>query len=360
MTQIDIYYSKNCSHISRLLTGFHMLEQAGLYKINYIDDRHRILPSVAVVEADISGKRIAFDLGDRWALAHEEGKAYLKNVSFYFARGYTAEVDIVTPAIDSVDFKKVFPFGFDYYSTYPGNPSNGDPVSSKQKIISAAKNLLGYNRCMYPEYFEGKANYKSDNLRILFYARLWDVSSLPSLAHASDAAIAYRQYMLDEWQGINESRIQIIRSLSKEYGKAFCGGIQNSALAEKMCPDLILPVSSVRKKYYLDKMKSSDICIGSMGLHKSTGWKTGEYIAAARSIVAEKLKYDVPGDFNDGMHYIPFSTADECVEAVGRLYSNPDMVYEMKKANEDYYRNYLKPDVQIMNTLRIAFAEHES
>lgn len=360
MTNIDVYFSPNCSHISRLLTGFHMLEQSGFFRIHFIIDSFERLPDVAVVEADINGNRIAFDLGDRWALADEKGRQYLKSVNAYFARGYTTETDIVNPPVDSDDFKKVYPFGFDYYASFPGNPVDKRTLSARQRFVRFVKEFAGYNRCMYPDYFEGKADRKDKDFKILFYTRLWDPASIPALSNPNEDSVAYRNYMVNEWQGINESRIQIIRVLSKEYGRFFSGGIQRSALAESMCPDLILPTSAVRKKSYLDKMKSSDICIGSMGLHKSTGWKTGEYIAAARAIVAEKLKYDVPGNFDDGMHYIPFSTADQCVEAVGRLYRNPDLIYQMKKANEDYYQKYLKPDVQILNALQIVSAQSGS
>lgn len=357
MLDIDIFYSSVADSVSRLITGFHMLGQQGNFRVRFHENNgERNLPDTCVVEADIDDFRIAFDMGDRWALAHESGRQYLKEVNAYFARDYTTKIDIVTPYVDKDDFKKVHSFGFNYYSTYPGNPMNANTSSFKRRVIRAVKDYSGYSKCMYPEYFEGKADYKPGNFKILFNTRLWDADSLPPLTDASEEAIAYRNYMVAEWNTINDSRIKIIRALSAQYGKNFSGGVQHSALAEKMCPDLILPTSAVRKKSYLDQMKSSDICIGSIGLHKSNSWKTGEYVAAARAIVAEKLYYDVPGNFDDGNHYIPFTTVEECVDAVGKLYNDPDLVYSMKKANEEYYSLYLKPDVQIMNAINIAFS----
>lgn len=355
MWDIDVYYSPLADSVSRILTAFYMIGQQINYNVRLHENSgERNIPDVEVVEADIDGLRIAFDMGDRWALAHENGRQYLKEVDAYFARDYTTIIDIVTPYVDADDFKKVFPFGFNYYSTYPGNPMDASS-SFKKKVVKTVKDFSGYNRCMYPEYFEGKADYKSGNFKILFNTRLWDADSLPPLTDASEEAIAYRNYMVAEWNTINEMRIKIIRALSAQYGKNFSGGVQQCPLAEKMCPDLILPTSAVRKKSYLDQMKSSDICIGSIGLHKSNSWKTGEYVAAARAIVAEKLYYDVPGNFDDGSHYIPFTTVEECVDAVSKLYNDPDLVYSMKKANEEYYRLYLKPDVQILNAIIIAF-----
>lgn len=358
MRDIDVYYSPLVDSVSRILTGFYMIGQQSNYNVRLHENIvEKNIPGIEVLEADIDGLRIAFDMGDRWALAHENGRQYLKEVDAYFARDYTTKIDIVTPYVDADDFKKVFPFGFNYFSTYPGNPLyNKKPSSIKGKIVDAIKYYSGYSRSMYPEYFEGKADYKPGNFKILFNTRLWDADSLPPLTDASEEAIAYRNYMVAEWNTINDSRIKIIRALSAQYGKNYSGGVQHSALAEKMCPDLILPTSAVRKKSYLDQMKSSDICIGSIGLHKSNSWKTGEYVAAARAIVAEKLYYDVPGNFDDGNHYIPFTTVEECVDAVGKLYNDPDLVYSMKKANEEYYSLYLKPDVQIMNAINIAFS----
>ena len=130
------------------------------------------------------------------------------------------------------------------------------------------------------------------------------------------------------------------------------------SFSEKVCPDLILSKPMVRKKAYIDRMKKTDICIGSMGLHRSIGWKTGEYVAAARAIVSERLEYVVPGNFNDGHHYIPYDTSDECLEAVASLYTNPSMLYEMKKANEEYYSQFLIIEQQILNafhTMNIVF-----
>ena len=72
-------------------------------------------------------------------------------------------------------------------------------------------------------------------------------------------------------------------------------------------------------------------------------------IIIARAIVAERFEYIVPGNFDDGKHYIPYDTVDECCKAVADLYENPELVYEMKKANEEYYLNYLKVDRQLLN-----------
>jgi len=58
------------------------------------------------------------------------------------------------------------------------------------------------------------------------------------------------------------------------------------------------------RRNYLEVMKQSDICISSMGLHQSIGWKTGEYIAASKAIINESFHYKVVGDFQIGKNYL--------------------------------------------------------
>lgn len=98
----------------------------------------------------------------------------------------------------------------------------------------------------------------------------------------------------------------------------------------------------------------SDLCIGSMGLFESIGWKTAEYVAAAKGIVNERLHYGVPGDFAEGKNYLAFENAQQCLDAVEELVKNPEKLYAMKQANQEYYQNYMKPDVLVANSLRRA------
>ena len=63
--------------------------------------------------------------------------------------------------------------------------------------------------------------------------------------------------------------------------------------------------------------------------------------------------YSVPGDFREGVNYLSFRTAQECVEAVARLVESPELLQSMKRANAAYYQQYLRPDVLVKNTLEI-------
>ena len=82
------------------------------------------------------------------------------------------------------------------------------------------------------------------------------------------------------------------------------GGVQKSAYAMQHAKDILLLRTMTERGRYLKTLHQSDICIGTMGLHKSSGWKTAEYVAASKGIVNETLHYEVPGNFLEGKNYL--------------------------------------------------------
>jgi len=137
------------------------------------------------------------------------------------------------------------------------------------------------------------------------------------------------------------------------YPDNFIGGIDRSEFTEKTCEELIISNEMTNRSTYIELMKKCDICIGTMGLHESIGWKTGEYVAASRAIVNEKFHYEIPYSFESFKNYFPFESIDECISTVSMLMENPDKVYMQKVENEKYYNAFLRPDKQIINTFNI-------
>lgn len=353
MTSFKVYYSK-CDAVARIITSFHMLKRDGLIELELVNDskKSRIFPFDAVVETEADGKRIAFDMGDRWALCDPKNISLLSKVDAYFARDYSEHESIVTPVVFRDD-PKVMPYGFNYNSSYYGNPVL-KPTGKMALLKYHLRYLSGYSRCLEPSYFEGCPDKKSNDFRILFMARLWDPSSIHIDPALPEGANLYRQYLKEEFSSINRTRIAVMRMLKQEFGQAFFGGMIEDTLSAKECPDLLLPRGMVRKKNYLDRMKRSDICIGTMGLHKSIGWKMGEYVAASRAIVSEPLEYELPGDFAEGKNYLTFTTPEVCCEKVASLYSNPSRLFQMKEENHKYYLEFLEPRKQLLNALKAA------
>jgi hypothetical protein len=279
------------------------------------------------------GKIIIYDLLDGY-LDTKRMTELMECCDIYFKRSFSKLKNAEFP---SELQKKIFPLGFNYHLTYKGCPLN-DPLP---KML--LKSLLG-RESMNPftkERFEGKAKYPSDKPKILFLTRLWDPSEC-SEAHRGERV------------KINADRISIIRILRERYGSYAVTGINDTPFSREIAPDLIMDGSYTKRKNYLKLLHESDICIASTGLHGSIGWKTGEYVAAAKAIVSEPFVYEVTGDFSEENNYLSYTTPEQCISAVDKLFNDPNAVYEMQKNNEAYYKKYLSPEALVKNTLHTA------
>ena len=195
--------------------------------------------------------------------------------------------------------------------------------------------------CLCDEFEEPPVFKNSKDLRILFLTRLWSFNTEDPKK-------------LDFLRGINETRISLIRALRKRYGVAFCGGLRKTDLAMQMAPDLITTYRMTNRRNFLRLLHEHDICIASTGLHNSIGWKLGEYVAASKAIVSERLHYEVTGDFLPNKNYLEYCDVPQALSAVESLMSSPERVYQMKLENQRYYMEYLRPDAIVWNALKIA------
>lgn len=337
MERIKLTIPSNVIHASQVITGFLILKEQG-WDLEIIDnskDAANPFYDLPVVLAEYRGQRIVYDLWDGYQDPEDMRKA-LDGCDFYFKRSFSEEKN---GKLFADRKEKIHPLGFNYHVTRGDNPIN-EPLWK-----ALAKPLIGRTPDKYftPEVFEGRAEKKAgEPVKILFLTRLWD-SNDPALPKEAN----------EERKFINEMRIEIIRTLKERYGDSFVGGLNDTALSRELAPDLIVPAKYTERKKYVRLLHSCDICIGTMGLHESIGWKTAEYVAAAKAIVNERFHYSVPGDFAEGKNYLTFATAAECIDAVQKLVDDPEMLYEMKRSNEEYYRAFLKPEVLVKNSLKL-------
>ena len=337
MEKVTLYVESDVSHMGQIITGFLMLKEQGwdVEIKNHVKGPKSFYHGMPMIRAEYRGKRIVYDMGDGYNVP-EDVTACLADCDFYFKRSFSAEKN--RELIQGYE-GKMFPLGLYFRVTHPKSPIN-EPL---WKAI--VKSLMGKasNRYFVPKVFAGTPEREGDRpLRILFLTQLWNDHE-PGF---SDEENAERTY-------INQMRIDIIRALRERYGDAFIGGLNDNALSRAWAPDLIMPAEYTERKRYLKLVHSCDICIGSMGLFESIGGKTGEYVAAAKAIVNERLHYTVTGDFAEGKHYLSFETVEECLAAVQRLVEDAELRFSMKQANAEYYRNYLRPDVLVKNTLEV-------
>lgn len=338
MDKVTIYLESEVAHASQILTGFLLLKKQGL-PVELADRRGSGSPycGMPMLRAEYRGQRLLYDVGDGYNVP-EDMEMALKECDIYFKRSFSEEKNRRLFPTELAE--KMQPLGLNYHVTCRENPLN-EPVWKH-----LLKPMLGRapDRYFTPEVFEGTPKrLDGETPKILFLTRLWDDHE-PTFSDADNAERTY----------INEMRIEIIRKLKQCYGEAFTGGLNDNALSRAWAPELIVPAKYTERKKYLKLLHESDICIGSMGLFESIGWKTAEYVAAAKGIVNERLHYGVPGDFAEGKNYLAFENAQQCLDAVEELVKNPEKLYAMKQANQEYYQNYMKPDVLVANSLRRA------
>lgn len=302
-----------------------MLSDRGGYKIDIkkVDIQRYNPQNMAIVLVEYHGKRIIYDMMDGYQ--NPEGmKKLLDDCDYYFKRSYSTQKNQVL-GFDEYN-KKMYPLGMNYMVSCEGNPY------SKESLKSMLFKLRGDKPNSYftSDKFACPVIYKEGLTKVIFFTRLWDGENT-----------------------INNTRIEVIRQLKKEFGGRFMGGIRDSELARRLAPDIIVSKRQTERGRYLRMVQDSDICIGSTGLHDSIGWKTAEYVVMGKAIVCEELKYEVPGGFSPEKNYIPFSDAEGCVNAVERLVNDPEYMYQMKLNNMMYYYQYLMPDRMIKRTLDI-------
>ncbi|MCQ6275279.1 glycosyltransferase family 1 protein [Bacillus sp. V3B] len=339
-------------HLYHITAGFLMLQRQKVIslKIERLkkNDKNRV--PYNMMEVIVNEKiRVLYDLNDGYNNLLTDDQNYvefmddlLKDFDFCFKRSFSS---LYNKELQHKN--KIFPLGLNYMVTVNQNishiPTSNDPNKEKLKKL--------YRMLPFSEYYNGLYHVESfedvpvrdKDPNILFMARLWDTKG--------DKELQISESKSEERAYINEVRAKCIRLCRKEFGNQFFGGVSPSPFSNKYYPDIVIQDSTIMKRNnYLRKVKKSSICIATMGLHESIGWKFGEYVAASKAIVTEELHYEVPGSFENGKNYLTFKTAEDCVEQIYQLLDD-DYRYEMKVNNYKYYHQYVRPDRLVLNSL---------
>ncbi|WP_025691417.1 hypothetical protein [Paenibacillus zanthoxyli] len=324
--------SKTEGHLHQIITGFMMLKEQGLIDLTIEISEFCVSSIVEVVVND--SIKVAYDMADGYHFDLGRVQDVIKRTDYFFKRSFNENEH------SHYDFaQKIHPLGLNYFVSMKDNIMNKSYRDFNEKVKWYIKEILGknYHQQFYVERFESKLMKLTSKPKILFMARTWGSSE----AHGLEQG---------EYEYINETRATCIRMLRKEFSENFTGGFSRRKEAIELYSDCVLNDSVTKKENYIHLVKNSDICISTIGLHKSNGWKLAEYVAASKGIIAEKLYYDVP-EFYEGENYLEFNTPEQCVKQVRRLYDDQDLLMKIKSNNYDYYINYLRPDKLILNTL---------
>jgi len=341
MINCHLICHSNSIHLAQVFTGFALLHSAGeivlsqeCRKQNFLeplkpqhlrDARHAHL--LVIVNGSI---KLYYDCHD----SYEIEESAVRDVDYYFKRSYTQST--IDPSLK----EKVCPLGLNY----PVFPAECDNFETER--LSTFPTQSSPQPVFRPtvENIQAVPN-KFTQLRALFITRAWDP------ADNADRSI---EKMVERVQ-LNETRARCIELLRQQFGDRFLGGFIHTDYAQNNYQSaLLLDERLAAKENYVKLLSRYPVCVATTGLHGSTGWKMGEYVAFSRAIVSEKLNYQVPGDFTLGENYLEFDEPKRCVDEVHRLLSDAALRQRIMKSNHEYYLSFLRPDAMIRRTLNIA------
>lgn len=339
---------KNIPHLNQLYAGFQELHNKNIICLEFTEAED--IPELInkpVIKVVLNEQIVVYyDTLDglNWIDSNESDNiSYFLNhfkCHHYFKRSFSS-------SLDGESNFAVHPLGLNFGVSYNylGNKSLKNSLLSflkKQKlIISLFKintNSLDANQLSHFPDIE------LNEVKILFSARLWD----PGLAKTKESET--------QRETINSFRIEIVKKLKEMYKDRFLGGIFEDEYSRTVLnKEYLLPFEFTNRDNYISLMKRSTICIATTGLHNSIGWKFGEYVAASRAIITEKLHYEVPGDFKLNKNYLEFNSASQLIKIIDDLLENKDALRKMMFSNFEYYNLNLRPDIMIFNTINNIF-----
>jgi hypothetical protein len=178
---------------------------------------------------------------------------------------------------------------------------------------------------------------------VLFQTRVWEDSEVPEPDSAEE---------------VNGQRVALVRTLRAAFGDRFVGGLLPTPMALERWPELVTRRGADQPSY-LRLIREAAVAVYSRGLHHSTAYKLGEYMAASCAVVSDPIRSILPAPLNPGVHFAPYSTTDECAAQCDRLLTWPEARMELRVASHDYFSREIRPDSRMSRVITMALAEGE-
>ncbi len=298
--------------------------------------------STVVIGPGKGSLRVTFDLRDR---STRFDQRLLQDSNVYFKRSYHGpDLSDIEPRLRS----RILPFGLNYVCGSPG----------MAPLLIRAAGIGALDAILHGRLHDIRPLARS-LAALVQYSRAGDYEYPDSAPKDPIVVYQTRLWRDDEAgesaEGINDQRARLVRGLRSAFGPRFRGGLVPNALAISRYPDLIgdLPYS---QKDYIRQSRTALIGIYSRGLHFSTAWKFGEYLASSSCIVAEPPRNTLPEPLVEGSHYLSYRTPEECVAACERILQNPDLQADMRSAAFRYYLRNVEPGAHMQSCLERAYA----
>lgn len=358
MYEITLYPNTLAPWFSQVYAGLFDLQRSGKARVSistrFDDDRLIDGTSLAVRVRDPDRGRtlgILIDLNDNRNFAVPQA---LDDYEIVIKRGF---LESELGKLDECRRAKVIPYGINYNCG-----SHTVPILQ----------LFTYHHLMRLRLRGGARSRKhkisvQHQLRFLFYTRKNNLSlHEQDFMAAPDAPTVNKIFFITRLfvsaNGLTEfsrQRIELVRSLKKEFGRYFYGGIVRNRMTERFCPKDLL-ISKVSRRQFSRLLKGSDIAINTLGVGQSNPWKLGEALAASRCIVSEPLVFKLPQPLLENENIKSFDSIDSCLSACDELLSNPEQVRWMKENNSKYYQENVKAEKLMEQLLTRSFLMTDS
>ena len=350
----EMIAGSDVEHLQQIYTGFARLHREGKIALRQMipseakkargADRwvnYKFFNTTVIINGTT---RVCYDTHD-WNWIDEE---ILAGCDFYFKRSYDPSF------ISTLEHgSKVFTLGLNYQVA----SSEFDVFKLKRAAFYSGKDRIKatLKGLRIDSLLHQSETARIDNLeatpdpdiepRVLFMARAWNPEKIES------------KKQKEAVEAINETRAYCIEVMRKELGDMFYGGLAHDDYSKKYFGNALLTDnSSSSKRNYLEILKRFPICIATVGLNGSNGWKLAEYVAHSKAILSEPLIYQVPGNFEAGQNYIEFNGTDDLVTSAVKLIEDKTLRTEIMENNFAYYNSHVRPDAMIANSLNIVLA----
>ncbi|NDJ76813.1 MAG: glycosyltransferase family 1 protein [Chloroflexi bacterium] len=358
MLKVIAHANAQTYYLSHFYTGLWELAHAGKIQLKFVYPwslRGRVSqlgePPMnevlwMVVEDTDSGavRKVCYDHHDKSYLFADKA---LELCDVYFKRSYVqADVDKLAPALA----QKVVRMGFDF----PCRSAHDRSAIQRSMAFYFAHKFDVRQLRQSAKTFYTTAWYLRENFRS---PTIEDFEDSPTSEAEPKILYQTRVYSPGEntdTTNVNEWRVSIIRALKKEFGDRFVGGLQVNEFSKTNYPDCLTTRQADRWSF-ISMVKSNLIAVETRGLHYSTSWKMGEYMAAARCIVSEPPRHELPVPLEDGVHVMKFTTPDECVAACARVLDDPTLAAKLRHNAHQYYLDDVRPAVRVAKRLASLF-----
>lgn len=371
MLNVKVYPDLNSRHIAQVYSGLYDLAKNGRINLEFtsrIDDRIKksVRNSVLCIQVSDSEtgrvRTICFDMFDGCEISSIKR---LELCDVYFKRSF---YDKYINSLHSADRKKILPYGLNYEC----RSRNESHILKRLLIFHSASSSFSKSprifikdlsreliRHWLLKYNIGSSNLKPlsvqeflsqpdepAELKILFQTRLWTPQECPRISE-------------EQLNGINNTRIETLRSLKRRFGERFIGGLVPNDLARQRYPDLCLAIEKTSRRNHIQAIKRCTVCVTTTGLHDSIGGKLPEYLAASRCIVTEPMKFQLPVPLIEGKNYLSFSSPEECVRACEKLLDDAQSAIQMRRENYQYYLSEVEPSALVYKRLKTAMSSEQ-